>query len=363
VQPEWNVIMNDVEDLLREGMERATRDLRAPAGLIYRITRRRRRRLVLRSLAGGVAALAAAAAAMVAIVVPGLGTGPTADAASVVKRVTHALDVAQPGDIAQMTITTVTAAETGGVTTSTTTKEWSHSDQWRTITNSPAGTPVYDEGIGTASVYTLVSYRTRTWAREPLPLAAGGFSFGQQGCAMAGPIPLLFEAGLPRVGLYASSLPTTVARDLRTAISCGTLTAAGRQWVDGIDAIKLTSRAGSQISETIWVSPGTDLPVRVVVQAVPGAISILPRGEIVLRQTADITWLQPTPQNLTSLTVPIPAGFRQVPVANAEVPILPSIPGGPLKQSPTSICLRLGGPRCRGGRSPHNIGPKQSAKP
>jgi hypothetical protein len=32
VRPEWKAIMNSVEDLLREGMERSTEDLRAATG-------------------------------------------------------------------------------------------------------------------------------------------------------------------------------------------------------------------------------------------------------------------------------------------------------------------------------------------
>ena len=88
---------------------------------------------------------------------------------------------------------------------------------------------------------------------------------------------------------------------------------AGRQRVDGIEAIKLTSRPGSLISETIWVSPGTYLPVRVVVRSAARRIRAI-------QQTADITWLPPTAQNLAKLTVPIPAGFRQVPLIQAIAP-------------------------------------------
>jgi hypothetical protein len=45
-------------------------------------------------------------------------------------------------------------------------------------------------------------------------------------------------------------------------------------------------------------------------------------------QTADITWLPPTAQNLATLTVPIPAGYRQVPLAQAVPPDLRPIPVG-----------------------------------
>jgi hypothetical protein len=100
-----------------------------------------------------------------------------------------------------------------------------------------------------------------------------------------------------------------VASALRAAISCGALTEAGRQRIDGTNAVELASRPGSPISETIWVSPGTYLPERIVVR--------LTLINAVLQRTADITWLKPTAQNLDKLTVPIPAGFRQVPLTKA----------------------------------------------
>ena len=102
---------------------------------------------------------------------------------------------------------------------------------------------------------------------------------------------------------------------LHTAISCETLTEAGQQRVDGIEATRLTSSAGSLISDTIWVNPATYLPVRVVIR--------LAAGPSVVQRTADITWLKPTAQNQAALTVYIPAGFRQVPFGPTGVPASP----------------------------------------
>jgi hypothetical protein len=321
----------DVEDLLREGMERFTADLRVPAGLTRRVARRRRRRLVLRSMIGGVAALAAGAVVL-AVVVPGAGhegtDGPAVDAAYVVKHVSSALSAAEPGEIAQMTVTTSGAAVPGGTAAATTTEEWSNGDEWRSVTYSSPGHPAYDEGYSTKTGYTLVSYPTKTWAREaglgsPAVVKSGPLSV-TRGCLPAvGTFPVLFRLGLPGTSSSASSLPTTVATTLRTAVSCGSLAVAGRQTVDGTEAIELKSRSGSPISETIWVSPQTYLPVRVVVSSAPGAA----------RQTANFTWLPPTAQNLAKLTVPVPAGFRQVPLAQAITPNLKQIPGGPLPKA------------------------------
>ena len=99
----------------------------------------------------------------------------------------------------------------------------------------------------------------------------------------------------------------------------------------------------------------TDLPVRVVVRSAP-ATPFLPQGKLVptnskgvLRQTADITWLPPTAQNLAKLTVPIPAGFRHVPVSSAVLPILQQLPALPTMPTgwPNKVtCLGPDGPTC-----------------
>ena len=324
---------NDVESLLHEGMERFTKDLRAPAGLIRHAAQRRRRRLALRSIAGSVAVLAAGAVALVAVVVPGVADNPAVASASVVKRVDKALSAAEPGEIAQVTVTTRAATEPGAATKTTTAQEWSYGDQWRSVSYSSAGHLVYDEGSSTSSVYTLVSYPTRTWARQrdlgrPAGLArpnkpvVGGHPvrnltvhpgpgiLGPRGCEpTSGAVRLLLQPGLPGLGFSASAPPKTAAKALRTAISCVIFAVAGRDRVDGNEAIELKSRPGSLITETIWVTPGTDLPIRVVVRSAA--------GEPAFRVTADIAWLPPTTQNLAKLTVTIPAGFRRVSLAEA----------------------------------------------
>jgi len=289
------------------------------------------RRPALRAVAGVAAALTAGAVALAAVVVAGARHNGMDTTAYVVQRVDRALSAAGPAAIAQMTVKT--GRMRGGATATTTTEEWSYGGRWRWVVSSPAGHPVYDEGSGTSSVYTLVSYRTRTWARQPWPGRPVAQVSGPRSCqTVDADILVLFRAGLPGAGFSASSLPA--ARALRTAISCGTLAVAGRQRVDGIEAIELTSRPDSPVSETIWVSPGTYLPVRVVVRSVPGQPVLL---------TADISWLPPTAQNLARLTVPIPAavpggpvgvslaGFRRVPLARALTQVLQQIRGGPTK--------------------------------
>jgi hypothetical protein len=274
-------------------LERFTSDRQVPA----------RRRLALRSGAGVAAALAAVAVALAVAGVPGESQngsgGPTINTAYVVKRVDSALSAAEPGDIAQVTITSVSANVPGGQASTATVEEWSHGSQWRLVKYSSAGQPIRDEGVSSSSVYTVVNYRTRSWSRQPEQGQSAEPQSGGDAChGVPVGLSLLFQVNLP------GPPPATMASALRAAISCGTLTAAGGQRVDGTEAIELTSRPGSPIPETIWVSPGTYLPLRVILGSGP--------GQPFVRQTADITWLQPTTQNLAKLTVPIPAGFRQV---------------------------------------------------
>jgi hypothetical protein len=277
-----------------------------------------RRRLALCSVAAVAAVLTAGAVALAAIGAPGAGRGterPAVNTAYVVKRVDSALSAADPGAIAQMKITIRGGAISGGPTATTTTEEWSYGDQWRAVTYSAAGQLRDDEGLSATSVYTVVSYLTRTWARERGPGRGAVRVSAPRGCApVIAALPLLLQPELPGVGRPASSPPATVARALRTAVSCGRLAVAGRQRVGGIEAIELTSSPGSPIPETIWVSPGTYLPVQVALRPAPGQPG--------LWQTAEIVWLPSTARNLAKLTVPIPTGFRQVSFAQAVTPNL-----------------------------------------
>jgi len=275
-----------------------------------------RRWLAAGAVAGVAAALTAGAVALATIAVPGARRHDANLTAYVVKRVDTALSAASPGEIGQMTVTSHGPAVSGGTSVPATAQEWFYGGRWRAITYTSAGQRLYDEGFSAAGVQTLVSYPAQTWARQPGPGPAQRAP-GQRGCApVIAAIPLLLQAGLPG-GIGARS-PASVVTNLRRAISCGTLTEAGRQRVGRIDAIKLTSRPGSLVSETIWVSPGTYLPVRLVIRA-PGKPSPW--------QTADISWLAPTAQNLARLAVPIPAGFRQVPPTQIIKPAMVRIPG------------------------------------
>lgn len=292
---------------------------------VARGTGRRQRRLVRGSVVGAAVALAAGAVALVAVVPPGSGihgsggpglpaTGKSAvTTAYVVRHVDSALKRAGTGEVARVTITT-----SGRISA----REWYYGDRSRSITYLASGKPLDDVGINaSSSAYTLVNYQKQVWTRQaqlsgPTP-PAGALVPGSGNCKAV--LPALSWVFQPRLGIEipGSSPPASVASALRAAVSCGALTIAGRQYVDGAEAIKLTNRAGSLIPETIWVSPDTYLPVRVTTSLAP------------LKRTANITWLQPTAQNLAELTVPIPVGFRRVSLSQAVGPVIQRIPGRP----------------------------------
>lgn len=84
---------------------------------------------------------------------------------------------------------------------------------------------------------------------------------------------------------------------IRNQLRCGFYAMAGRQRVNGVNAIKITGTGGGPAGiQALWVDPKTYLPVRVVASTF---------------QT-DFRWLKPGPATLGQLKLVAPAGFRQV---------------------------------------------------
>jgi hypothetical protein len=124
---------------------------------------------------------------------------------------------------------------------------------------------------------TAVFYTDGTWWRMTLSAMSPGQS--QTAC---GPTIQLGAVGW--VGY------------IRTELSCGELTPAGRQQVDGVDAIKFT---GQHDGPTLWVNPATYLPVRL-------------KTDAGIAFQTDFGWLSPTVARLDQLNLTVPAHFRRV---------------------------------------------------
>ncbi len=316
----------DVEELLREGMERFTSDLRAPAGIVALAARRRSRRLALRSGGGVTAALAAGAVAVLAVGGPGAhhdgAHSPDITTDSVVAHVDHAL-LSVAGDVAQLSVS-VSGATIGGKAAALTAAEWFYNRRWRVMIKTASGRTVSDESVVSTSSgtdLTVVSYATRTWgSADPLRLPYRITQPPRPGnCtgSTANPFADVTPGDLALVDSLAGFTSETMAQDLRTAISCANLTVAGSQRIDGVEAIKLTSTPKSPVSETIWINPVSYLPVRLVINGTADPAARTAAGKWRGLLTASFSWLRPTLRSQAELTAPVPAGYRRVPISAA----------------------------------------------
>ena len=327
---------NDVEELLREGIDRLTAGARLPAGLAGRARQRnRQRRIAIRAAA---AAGTAVVAAVAVIAVTG-GPGPSSHAvhgqtlAYVTSRTQHALTAAQQGklieevrsvghhgDFGFTVLNTALSTQrnpAGSAIRSRRSARCSrpadgHLALPRTVSARRVlggGRPVFSSSISTVTsaagnrvleVYGA-AYPARIRWRTPIGGRNGPAL--KRTCVNALPGPLTPDLG------------ATIAKDL----SCKLLVLDGHQQVNGIDAIKLTLKLPPyvRIRETLWVDPSTYLLLRTSASfpAGHGQASVL---------TADYQWLPPTGANLAALhaairRAAIPAGFRKLP--RVELPL------------------------------------------
>ncbi len=302
----------DLEQSLRSGMERFTEDIGTPHGLARKAYRhRQKRRMTARAATAATAATALTAGAL-AVAGVTRAAGPagghhgqatqTAADAYVVTRVEHALaqpalgndleyarTVFQPGTTLQAVGPAVLQIShrpgPGSPWAVGYAVHWMYHGAMRMSALAPGGQPVFDLSIaatGTAPGRSImVIYHNKSWWQAPLPRDPGG-----------GPGPVACRPGIELGPGPGNGWPAFIRGELK----CGGLAVTGRQVVDGIDAIKIT---GARSGITLWVSPSTYLPVRLIL------------GRAV-RQT-DFQWLAPTPANLAHMKVQVPAGFRQVP--------------------------------------------------
>ncbi len=309
----------ELERLLHAGMERVTAEVRVSPGLARKAYRHnQKRRITARAVAAtGTAAAVAGAAVAVAggTGTPGKSAAPQVQtAAYVISHAQAALAAVVQGSTIEH-VSTLFGPNSSGISdqappgrlsadANATKREsyWTYDGRARdagfTATGQPTVAIGYSPGPG-SGVRTLisVSYPTKTWWREVV-------RFPPKGALSAPPPPTCSEADLS----FASA-------SIRQALACGMFALAGHERIDGVDTIKIVEVRPPfpGVWETLWVDPSTYLPVRVTSGTIMGATTQSPRsGERVLGQQFDFQWLQPTPANLASLNVPIPAGFTQV---------------------------------------------------
>ena len=299
----------DIEQELRGAMERFTGGVRVPPGLAVKAYRhQQKRRVTTRAMvAAGTAAVLAAGGVAAAGAAGAFGSAspspaPATYTAFVVNHVEHALSAPATDNLigyartsfppgTQLTPVTpfeLRISERPGVSSPWSvgqTVRWSYRAAMRMTAFSPAGQPVlamkFTHVLGQHPASQAVIYGSRTWWQATMNRPGGG-----SGPVSCGP-------GVRLSGGAGEGWPAFV----RAQLACGEFTVAGHQQVDGVDTIKIVAKQGN---ETLWVSPSTYLPVRLIMG--------LSQNEM---QT-DFGWLAPTPANLAQLTLTVPAGFTQV---------------------------------------------------
>jgi hypothetical protein len=275
----------DLETQLSADMDRFTLGIRVPPDLARKACRRnRRRRARLRAaIASGTTAalIVAVAVAGVAGVFTSTARLPIQTTAYVVKQVDKALAPANVATLIRVTRAVPVpghkpgefvspSALLGPTCTGSTTLSWTYGEIWKLSAYDADGRHLFD--LRTSATKSSVQeseviYCNRTWWAGTKPRAYSGGGSGIDSPAQ-----------------------------IRSALSAGIYRVAGSQLVDGVKTIKLTE-GPTLPSLTLWVSPVTYLPVRII----SGPLQV------------DFQWLPPTPANLARLGLPVPAGFKQVP--------------------------------------------------
>jgi hypothetical protein len=290
----------DFEDQLRADMGRV--QVRPRPGLAREAHRRhvkRRHRTALTVAATGTAAVVAGATAGYALTAGTPGSAPIETTASVVSHVSSALAATDA-----IGYTTAHYNGTGAIGfLADRVIEWELGDRSRQLIESSDGQPIVDNSArpedGRGAIIS-VHYPSREWMSITVPSSE---------------LPRPSAANNNRCEdkfLSAFAAGQNTAADwkqiIQAGLTCGMFTVAGRQWVDGVDAIKLAGHPPAA-GTTIWVDPSSYLPVRLTgrVQLIAGRTQKQDAATL----TIDFRWLPPTRANLKELTAPIPAGFRE----------------------------------------------------
>jgi len=315
----------DVEELLREGMDRFTTGVQAPDGLARAAVRLRRRR---RAVRAAVACGAAAVIAVAAIAVTGVAVGAPArsgagltqarTAAYVIGRVENALATehlvlrghATSGGWGP-TITWVYGARTRFV--EFTSHSCGHAAPSGACTHHGGSEPYLAQGdafIHGKRYGVYVTYFDRKWSGSP-----GWETMPASACSRTGGLEMSGPA------IVTSHWPAFI----KATLGCGAATVTGHVRIDGKEATKIT---GSPVTVrlqggearavrerwvrarwTLYVDSKTYLPVRI-----SGSNRSFggPAPSYVFSSVTDIQWLRPTAANIAKTLVTIPPGFRHV---------------------------------------------------
>jgi hypothetical protein len=305
--------MNEhIDELLRDGMERFTAGVRAPAGLARTTGRLRRRRAGVRAaVACGTAAVTAAAVVAVAAGASGAPARSTASrvqartTAYVVRRVENALAT-------EHLVFRGRTVSTGGSSVT-----WGYGPQnryeefFRGRRYLAQGTARRDGKL----IGVYVTYFDRKFSLSPLTAPAKSACLTTNALEMGGP---------PIMTNHWSAF-------ISASLACGAASVTGHVRIDGVQTTRITGTpvtvrlsAGyarvvhekqARVQWTLYVNPTTYLPVRM-----SGSTATFggPARSTRFASVTDASWLRPTRANIARTLVIIPAGFRQVSSAASQ---------------------------------------------
>jgi hypothetical protein len=338
---------NDVEELLREGIDRlaanttananttatANTDARTPASLLHRARQhnRRRRQAIAGAIAAGTAAVTAAA-----VIIATAGTAGSNPSALHGQTITYVTTRAEQA-LAHLDQLQAVETDTDTIT---------HASFGLNVLNLAANGTIGSTAQVPDGLSNVHASRLVNWMYDGTEL--------QQGYSAAG--KLVFTTAIGWIGkehgratwkVYGAAYPVrtqwhtrlassangpgpsltcataglddpTWRQGIAKALSCHVYTLAGNQEVDGIDTIKLVRKPVLGQRATFWVDPTSYLPVRIMITT--------PRSSgPATVQTDDFRWLSPTTGNLAGLHAAeqrgvIPSGFRSLPGTYAPLP-------------------------------------------
>jgi hypothetical protein len=319
----------DVEELLRDGMERFTEGVSAPAGLARAAGRLHRRQVVAvrAALASGTAAVLAAVAVIAVVAVAGAGTG-TSDAQTVAY-VTRQVQRAVASE--NMVFVGHTDGSFGPSVT------WAYGKQSRWVEYWPA-TDYRDRVVNGRRLWDFPpqdrgqAYSAEGTARVGGKLVGAYVIYPDRRYNLSRQLPTQGNA-CTTTGALELGGPAVVNVNWKSFIeqmlACGAASATGRVRVDGVETTKITGKPVTvrlssgyrkvirenwvTVRWALYVNPVTYLPVRMEgsTKTYGGAA-----GKSVSSGVTNVQWLQPTKANIAKAMVTIPPGFKQVSLAD-----------------------------------------------
>jgi hypothetical protein len=328
---------DNVEELLREGIDRLSAGAEVPANLITRARQRnrQRRRAIWAAAAAGTAAVTAAA------VIAATST-PRSDTGSLPQQ-----DISYVSSRAQQALAGMTQAKAIQVDEETSSQP--NDFGFYVLNMSPSG----GSGIQSGVLASVHADRLVDWTSTGVLLEQGfsangklvfASSIGSVTSRSGKKVPEAYGAAYsariqwhsPLTGVDGPAPPPTCENafigsgsdrfrsGVAKALSCHLYTLAGHQEINGVSTIKLVLKPqpGLGIRQTLWIDPLSYLPIRAVISFVRSHTKT-----VVL--TENYQWLPRTAANLAALHAAvqqsaIPAGFTSLPADDLPLAALSS---------------------------------------